>query len=152
IEAYRVLPDIDAHYDDRRADLLGHGMLWSWRPFPASLAGGAGARPDHPISDIARSQLFTSFSVRAGDTLLASEAEPKPRRVSAPSWERSPPPGLWRARALEPLCNVGRRTARSQPLKKDLAKYRHRPWRLSKRPWRGPFKQALSDVQRAIGP
>jgi len=21
-----------------------------WRPFPASLAGGAGARPDHPIS------------------------------------------------------------------------------------------------------
>jgi hypothetical protein len=30
IEAYdveRVLPDIDAHYGDRRADLLGHGVL-----------------------------------------------------------------------------------------------------------------------------
>jgi hypothetical protein len=23
----RVLPDIDAHYGDRRADLLGHGVL-----------------------------------------------------------------------------------------------------------------------------
>src|SRR5262249_62179069 len=47
----RVLPDIDAHNGDRRSDWLRHGVLLGFgRPQPGSLAGGAGARPDHPIS------------------------------------------------------------------------------------------------------
>jgi hypothetical protein len=45
----RVLADIDADHGDRGC--LGHGVLLVFgAPCPASLAGGAGARPDHPIS------------------------------------------------------------------------------------------------------
>src|ERR1700741_1505341 len=45
----RVLADIDADDGDRG---IGGLETWRapclWRPLPASLAGGAGARPDHP--------------------------------------------------------------------------------------------------------
>src|SRR5258705_7226090 len=38
-----------------------------WRPLPASLAGGAGARPDHPISGVQdRILQYFSFLVRSG--------------------------------------------------------------------------------------
>ena len=47
----RVLADIDA---DHQRSRYWVSETWRapclWRPLPASLAGGAGARPDHPIS------------------------------------------------------------------------------------------------------
>src|SRR6202022_1200115 len=47
----RVLADIDADHGDRGIGCLRHGVLLVFgAPLPASLAGGAGARPDHPIS------------------------------------------------------------------------------------------------------
>src|SRR6266478_6245615 len=47
----RVLADIDADHGDRDIGCLRHGVLLVFgAPCPASLAGGAGARPDHPIS------------------------------------------------------------------------------------------------------
>src|SRR6516165_7881216 len=51
-EVERVLADIDADYGDFAIEFLGHGMLLCLRcPLPSNLcAGGAGARPDHPIS------------------------------------------------------------------------------------------------------
>src|SRR5229473_2080343 len=46
-----ILADIDADHGDRGIGCLGHGVLLVFgAPCPASLAGGAGARPDHPIS------------------------------------------------------------------------------------------------------
>jgi hypothetical protein len=42
---------IDADHGDCGIGCLRHGVLPRlWRPLPASLAGGAGARPDHPIN------------------------------------------------------------------------------------------------------
>jgi hypothetical protein len=47
-----VLADIDADHGDRSIGCLRHGVLIVFgAPCPASLAGGAGARPDHPIAD-----------------------------------------------------------------------------------------------------
>ena len=47
----RVLADIDADHGDRGIGCLRHGVLLVFgAPLPASLAGGAGTRPDHPIS------------------------------------------------------------------------------------------------------
>jgi ABC-type uncharacterized transport system substrate-binding protein len=41
----------NADYGHRSAEILRHGVLLVlWRPLPASIAGGAGARPDHSIS------------------------------------------------------------------------------------------------------
>jgi hypothetical protein len=46
----RVLTDIDADHGDFAVEFLRHGVLLCLRcPLPALLAGGAGARPDHPI-------------------------------------------------------------------------------------------------------
>jgi hypothetical protein len=47
----RVLANIDADDGDRGTQLLGHGVLPSFGARGQhDLAGGAGARPDHPIS------------------------------------------------------------------------------------------------------
>jgi hypothetical protein len=47
----RVLADIDADHDDCALQLLGHGVLLVFgAPSQHPIAGGAGARPDHPIS------------------------------------------------------------------------------------------------------
>src|SRR6266550_6349663 len=47
----RVFADIDADYGDRGMSCFGHGVLLVFgAPLPASIAGGAGARPDHSIS------------------------------------------------------------------------------------------------------
>jgi hypothetical protein len=47
----RVLANIDADDDDRGTQFLGYGVLLSFgAPGQHDLAGGAGARPDHPIS------------------------------------------------------------------------------------------------------
>src|SRR5215470_12576156 len=50
----RVLTDVDAnHASDCTVVLAGHGVLLVFAaPCPASLAGRAGARPDHSISGI----------------------------------------------------------------------------------------------------
>src|SRR5262249_48937567 len=49
-EVERVLADIDADHGDFAIEFLRHGVLLCLRcPLPAWLAGGAGARPDHPI-------------------------------------------------------------------------------------------------------
>src|SRR5262249_2238470 len=57
IEAYdmeRVLPDIDAHYGDRRADLLGHGVLLGFgAPFQLRLLAGQEHGRTIPLADIA---------------------------------------------------------------------------------------------------
>ena len=46
----RVLPDIDADHGDCALELLGHGVLLVFdAPSQHPIAGGAGARPDHPI-------------------------------------------------------------------------------------------------------
>src|SRR5665811_1770287 len=46
----RVLANIDADHGDCALELLGHGMLLVFgAPSQHSIAGGAGARPDHPI-------------------------------------------------------------------------------------------------------
>src|SRR6476659_9277364 len=46
----RVLADVDADHGDRGIGCLRHGVLLVFgAPLPASLAGGAGTRPDHPI-------------------------------------------------------------------------------------------------------
>ena len=43
--------DIDADHGDRCVEFLRHGVLLVLeRPLPASRAGRAGARPDHPIN------------------------------------------------------------------------------------------------------
>src|SRR6516165_3906140 len=50
-EVERVLADIDADHGDFAIEFLGHGVLLCLQcPLPASLAAGAGARPDHPIT------------------------------------------------------------------------------------------------------
>ena len=46
----RVLPDIDTDHGNRSCAVAGIVCSLSGRPLPASIAGGAGARPDHPIS------------------------------------------------------------------------------------------------------
>src|ERR1700736_4268278 len=47
----RVLADVDADHGDRCVEFLRHGVLLVLSaPLPASHAGRAGARPDHPIS------------------------------------------------------------------------------------------------------
>src|SRR6267378_4428796 len=47
----RVLADIDADHGDCALQLLGHGVLLVFgAPSQHPIAGGAGARPDHPIS------------------------------------------------------------------------------------------------------
>jgi hypothetical protein len=47
----RVLADIDTDHGDCALELLGHGVLLVFgTPSPHSIAGGAGARPDHPIN------------------------------------------------------------------------------------------------------
>jgi hypothetical protein len=49
--AIRVLADIDADDGNYAVKILRHGVLLVFgAPLPASIAGGAGARPDHPIS------------------------------------------------------------------------------------------------------
>src|SRR5262245_14167906 len=46
-----------------QTDALGHGRApFLWRPLPASIAGGAGARPDHSISRRDPWGLFWSLS------------------------------------------------------------------------------------------
>src|SRR6478672_4120284 len=46
-----VLADIDTDYGNCVVEIVGHSVLLGlWRPLPASIADGAGARPDHPIS------------------------------------------------------------------------------------------------------
>src|SRR5262249_14345272 len=56
IEAYdveRVLPDIDAHYGDRRADLLRHGVLLGFgAPSQLRLLAGQEHRRALPLSGI----------------------------------------------------------------------------------------------------
>src|SRR5262249_16808716 len=58
IEAYdmeRVLPDIDAHYGDRRADLLGHGVLLGFgAPSQLRLLAGQEHGRTIPLADIGR--------------------------------------------------------------------------------------------------
>src|SRR5215471_12210279 len=47
----RVFADIDADHGDGAIGLLRHGVLLVFAaPGPESITGGAGARPDHPIS------------------------------------------------------------------------------------------------------
>src|SRR5215831_5642165 len=47
----RVLADIDADHRDCAIGLLRHGVLLVFAaPGSVSITGGAGARPDHPIS------------------------------------------------------------------------------------------------------
>ena len=47
----RVLADIDADHGDRGIGCLRHGVLLVFgAPCQHSIAGGAGARPDHPIN------------------------------------------------------------------------------------------------------
>src|ERR1700682_689842 len=47
----RVLADIDADHGGRNVEFLRHGVLLVLSaPLPASRAGRARARPDHPIS------------------------------------------------------------------------------------------------------
>src|ERR1700730_13102808 len=47
----RVLADIDADHGDCALQLLGHGVLLVFgAPSQHPIAGGAGARPDHPIT------------------------------------------------------------------------------------------------------
>src|SRR5262249_16605566 len=47
----RVLTNINANHGNRGPGLLRHRSAPRlWRPLPASNTGGAGARPDHPIS------------------------------------------------------------------------------------------------------
>jgi hypothetical protein len=48
----RILPDIDADYGDRSLLCLSHGVLLVFGDPPSLIAGGAGARPDHPISGL----------------------------------------------------------------------------------------------------
>src|SRR5262249_44916895 len=59
IEAYdmeRVLPDIDAHYADRRADLLGHGVLLGFgAPSQLRLLAGQEHGRTIPLADIGSS-------------------------------------------------------------------------------------------------
>jgi hypothetical protein len=56
VEAYdveRVLPDIDAHYGDRRADLLGHGVLLGFgAPSQLRLLAGQEHGRTIPLADI----------------------------------------------------------------------------------------------------
>jgi hypothetical protein len=55
----RVFADIDADHGDRGIGCLTHGVLLVFgAPLPASLAGGAGARPDHPITGRRPEQTF----------------------------------------------------------------------------------------------
>jgi hypothetical protein len=61
----RVFADIDADHGDCALEFLRHGVLLVfWRPLPSSLAGGAGARPDHPISRRAASAERRIMSAR----------------------------------------------------------------------------------------
>src|SRR6476469_335488 len=46
----RILADIDTNHGNCSVHCLGHGVLLVLTPLPASIAGGAGARPDHPIN------------------------------------------------------------------------------------------------------
>jgi hypothetical protein len=68
VEAYdveRVLPDIDAHYGDRRADLLGHGVLLGFgAPSQLRLLAGQEHGRTIPLADI------TLRSVRGVDDRL----------------------------------------------------------------------------------
>src|SRR4030095_5176176 len=45
----RILADIDADHGNCAARFLRHGVLLFVAPSQASITGGAGARPDHPI-------------------------------------------------------------------------------------------------------
>src|SRR5580704_11095154 len=66
----RVLADIDADHGDRGIGCLRHGALLVFgAPCPASLAGGAGARPDHPIN---RLQPFGSSARRILSEMMHS--------------------------------------------------------------------------------
>src|SRR4029450_1650336 len=46
----RILADIDADHGNCAARFLRHGVLLFGAPSQASITGGAGARPDHPIT------------------------------------------------------------------------------------------------------
>ncbi len=48
----RVLTDINADYSDSSAEVLRHGVLLVVGAPSASIAGRAGARPDHSISGL----------------------------------------------------------------------------------------------------
>src|SRR5262245_10423457 len=51
----RVLPDIDAHYGDRRADLLRHGVLLGFgAPSQLRLLAGQEHGRTSPLADLAR--------------------------------------------------------------------------------------------------
>jgi hypothetical protein len=73
----RILPDIDADYGDRALQCLCHGVLLVFG-VPASLiAGGAGARPDHPINGrCALDSATTGFHLATG---RAIRRETRPR-------------------------------------------------------------------------
>ena len=45
----RVLADIDTNHGDCSVLCLGYGMLLCDAPSQHPIAGGAGARPDHPL-------------------------------------------------------------------------------------------------------
>src|SRR3984893_4221540 len=67
----RVLADIDADHGDCALQLLGHGVLLVFgAPSQHPIAGGAGARPDHPISGHRR--LRNQLRPRLGLSLRAA--------------------------------------------------------------------------------
>src|SRR5215471_10285990 len=81
----RVLTDVDAnHASDCTVVLAGHGVLLVFAaPCPASLAGRAGARPDHSISGLDqathRSCGRTTLPVQGCRGFCAGEARAKYR-------------------------------------------------------------------------
>src|SRR6202035_3271899 len=73
----RVLADIDADHGDCALQLLGHGVLLVFgAPSQHPIAGGAGARPDHPISRQSLRQSITRSlrRRRSCGTTMPSEA------------------------------------------------------------------------------
>ena len=89
----RVLADIDADHGDCGIGCLRQGVLLVfWRPLPAWLAGGAGARPDHPINGRGSTNIpattlaFNMVASIRGTIAIAAPALPTVMRCLAP-WE-----------------------------------------------------------------
>src|SRR5215831_15191287 len=84
----RVLTDVDAnHASDCTVVLAGHGVLLVFAaPCPASLAGRAGARPDHSISGLGSSSVVVGPPRPTSENYYQSQSDSR-----QPQQDRSAP-------------------------------------------------------------
>ncbi len=77
----RVLPDIDAHYGDRRADLLGHGVLLGFgAPSQLRLLAGQEHGRTIPLADTGDCSLRALRTSEIGEPRRRDHCRGQPRR------------------------------------------------------------------------